>query len=64
MMKEYIPSEHVYHILRGHLLHYLKGFRGASALRGKAVHVNSPADLNSVLSEAEELLKMEGNYHS
>ena len=64
MMREYIPPEHVYHILRGHLLQYLKGFRGASALRGKAVHVNSLADLNSVLAEAEELLKMERNYHT
>ncbi len=59
MMKEYIPLEHVYHILRGHLLHYLKGFRGASGLRRKAVHVENLADLNSILAEAEELLRME-----
>ncbi len=59
LMKEYIPREHVYHIMRGHLLNYLKGFRGASGLRRKAVHVEKLTDLNSILAEAEELLRME-----
>ena len=58
-MKEYIPREHVYHILRGHLLNYLKGFRGASGLRRKAVHVENSTDLNGILAEAEKLLRME-----
>ena len=59
MMKEYIPKKHVYHILRGHLLQYLKGFGGASGLRRKAVHVENLTDLNSILAEAEELLIIE-----
>ncbi len=59
MMKEYIPQKHVYHILRGHLLKYFKGFIGASGLRSKAVHVENLTDLNSILAEAEELLMIE-----
>lgn len=59
MMMEYIPVEHVYSILRGHLLHYLRGFRGASSLRGKAVKVGSGMELSEVLAEAERLMDLE-----
>ncbi len=58
-MSEYIPESHLYHVLRGQLLNYIRGFRGAAALRGKAVGVDSREDLSDILSELEELLKTE-----
>lgn len=59
MMSEYIPEYHLYHILRGQLLHYIKGFRGASELRRKAVGVDSRDDLSDILHELGELLNIE-----
>lgn len=59
MMSEYIPEYHLHHILRGQLLHYIKGFRGASELRGRAVGVDSKEDLSDILYELEQLLNLE-----
>jgi tRNA-dihydrouridine synthase B len=59
MMSEYIPAYHIHRILRGQLLHYIKGFRGASELRGKAVKVDSRKDLSDILYELEKLLNLE-----
>ncbi|NOQ23139.1 MAG: tRNA dihydrouridine synthase DusB [Candidatus Aegiribacteria sp.] len=59
MMSEYIPVNHLYHILRGQLLHYIGGFRGAAGLRGRAVGVDCEEDLSDILSELEELLNAE-----
>jgi tRNA-dihydrouridine synthase len=59
MMSEYIPENHLYHILRGQLLHYIKGFRGASELRRKATGVDSMEDLSDILYELEQLLNLE-----
>jgi len=59
LMSEYIPERHLYHILRGHLLHYIKGFRGASELRSRAVKVESREDLSIILSELEKMLEIE-----
>ncbi len=53
-MKEYIPEKHLYHIMRGHLMNYLKGFEGASALRQKATRVSSDEDVEDVMTTAEE----------
>jgi len=59
MMSEYIPVNHLYHILRGQLLHYIRGFRGAADLRGKAVGVDCREDLSDILFELEILLNLE-----
>lgn len=59
MMSEYIPVNHLYHVMRGQLLHYIKGFRGAADLRNRAVGVDCREDLSDILSELEELLNTE-----
>ncbi len=59
MMSEYIPVNHLYHILRGQLLNYIRGFRGAAELRGRAVGVDCREDVSDILSELEELLNTE-----
>jgi len=55
MMREYLPAPHVYHVFRGHLVHYLRGFRGASELRSRAVRVESDGDVRAVCEMAEEM---------
>lgn len=55
-MKEYIPEKHIYHIMRGHLMNYLKGFEGASALRQKATRVSSDDDVAELLDCAEAVI--------
>jgi nifR3 family TIM-barrel protein len=55
MMKETIPAPFVYHVLRGHLVNYLRGFRGASELRARAVSVESDGDVAAICRIAEEL---------
>ena len=62
MMSEYIPENHLYHILRGYLLHYIKGFRGASELRSRAVRVDSKEDLLNILSDLQILLERRNNH--
>jgi hypothetical protein len=59
MMREYIPEEHVFHILRGHLLNYIRGFRGASMFRSMATGVDSEEDLENILGELEKQLDQE-----
>lgn len=56
MMKETIPPPWVFHIMRGHLVHYLKGFRGASALRSRAVSVESDEDVLALCRLAAETI--------
>ncbi len=58
-MSDYIPAAHLYGILRGQLLHYIRGFRGAADLRARAVGVDCREDLSDILSELEKLLKLE-----
>ena len=43
----------VFHAMRGHLVHYLKGFHGAALLREKAVRVGSAEDVGELVDEAE-----------
>ncbi|MBD3278786.1 MAG: tRNA dihydrouridine synthase DusB [Candidatus Aegiribacteria sp.] len=57
LMSRYIPVPHLYHILRGHLLQYIRDFRGASRLRGRASRVDSREDLEDILKVLEKLLK-------
>ncbi|MCK5115209.1 MAG: tRNA-dihydrouridine synthase family protein [Candidatus Aegiribacteria sp.] len=64
MMSEYIPVNHLYSILRGQLLKYIRGFRGAADLRGRAVGVDCREDLSDILSELEELLIAERQRNS
>lgn len=59
MMSEYITADHLHSILRGQLLNYIRGFRGAAELRGRAVRVGNRADLTDILSELQELLSVE-----
>ena len=59
MMKEHVPLNHVYPIFRGHLMHYIRGFRGAAELRAKAVSVASDEDVRELLSRVAELVALE-----
>jgi len=42
--------------MRGHLVHYLKGFPGAAGLRDRAVRVASSRDVLELADEAEALI--------
>lgn len=55
MLRGYLDSPHVYHVFRGHLVHYFRGFRGASELRNRAVRVESDDDVRTVCAMAEEM---------
>ena len=57
MMREYVPCGHLHHVLRGHLLQYIKGFRGASDLRCRAAGVDCAADVENILAELRDRLK-------
>jgi len=56
MMKESIPTEHVYCIFRGHLMHYIRGFRGAAGLRATAVSVASDGDVAGLMDTLADLV--------
>lgn len=64
MMSEYIHESHLYHVMRGQLLNYIKGFRGASELRCRATGVDSREDLSDILSELEEFLNRERQHYT
>jgi nifR3 family TIM-barrel protein len=53
MMEEYLPRRTALMRLRGHLSRYLRGFRGASELRERAVRVDTRRDVERVLDMAE-----------
>jgi tRNA-dihydrouridine synthase B len=53
MMMEFIPEPQVFHIFRGHLIQYFKGFHGAAELRRRAVAVCSLADVDIVARDAD-----------
>jgi nifR3 family TIM-barrel protein len=55
MMKEYIPVRHLYHIMRGHLVFYFRGFEGASDLRRRAVRAESAPEIDELAAEADGL---------
>ncbi len=59
MMSEYIPETHLYNVMRGQLLTYIKGFRGASELRCRAAGVDSKEDLSDILTDLEGFLSQE-----
>ncbi len=56
MMTEYIPSPQVFHIFRGHLVQYFKGFPGAADLRGRVVRTESIDDIDLIAREADTAL--------
>ncbi len=64
MMSGYIPANHLHSIIRGQLLNYIRGFRGAAKLRGRAVGVDCREDLSDILSELEEMLSAERQRNS
>lgn len=53
MMMEYVPAPQVFHIFRGHLVQYFRGFYGAAQLRKKAVSTESIHDVDIVAKEAD-----------
>lgn len=53
MMMEYIPSPQVFHIFRGHLVQYFRGFHGAADMRRRAVGTESLAEVDIVAREAD-----------
>ncbi len=50
------PQPGMFNAMRGHLVHYLKGFPGAACLRDRAVRVATPRDVLELADEAEELI--------
>ncbi len=59
MMAAYIPERHLYHIMRGHLVFYFRGFRGAPGFRNRAVRAESRSEIESLALEADLLLSGE-----
>ncbi|MCD4706870.1 MAG: tRNA-dihydrouridine synthase family protein [Candidatus Sabulitectum sp.] len=53
MMMEMIPEPQVFHIFRGHLVQYFRGFHGAADLRRRAVGTESFAEVDIVAREAD-----------
>ncbi|MCD6588676.1 MAG: tRNA-dihydrouridine synthase family protein [Candidatus Fermentibacteraceae bacterium] len=53
MMMEYIPSPQVFHIFRGHLVQYFRGFYGAAAIRNRAVRTESLREVDMLAAEAD-----------
>ena len=53
MMKEAIPEPQVYHIFRGHMVQYFKGFHGASDIRRRAVAAETWDEVDAVAREAD-----------
>jgi len=50
------PQPAIFNAMRGHLVHYLKGFPGAAGLRDRAVRVASSRDVLELADEAEALI--------
>lgn len=50
------PGTGIFNTMRGHLVHYMKGFPGAASLRDRVVRVASPRDVLELADEAEELI--------
>lgn len=50
------PQPAIFNTIRGHLVHYMKGFPGAACLRDRVVRVASPGDVLELADEAEELI--------
>jgi len=53
MMMETIPRPQVFHIFRGHLIQYFKGFAGAADFRRRAVATESLEDVDIIARDAD-----------
>ncbi len=53
MMMEQIPEPQVFHIFRGHLVQYFRGFEGAADLRRRAVASESFQEVDIIAREAD-----------
>jgi tRNA-dihydrouridine synthase B len=53
MMMEYIPPPQVFHIFRGHLVQYFRGFYGAADMRRRAVGTESLSEVDMLAAEAD-----------
>ncbi len=53
MMMESIPSPQVFHIFRGHLVQYFRGFYGAADMRRRAVRTESFSEVDTLAGEAD-----------
>lgn len=53
MMREQVPEPQVYHIFRGHLVQYFRGFHGAAEIRKRAVSTESFMEVDTVAREAD-----------
>jgi tRNA-dihydrouridine synthase B len=61
MMAAYIPEAHLYHVMRGHLVLYFRGFRGATSVRNRAVRAESRREIESLALEADRLMSGDDN---
>jgi len=57
MMSGYIPQRHLYHIMRGHLVLYFRGFRGASGIRDRAVRTESREQVEELALIADDMVQ-------
>ena len=53
MMQELIPEPQVYHIFRGHLVQYFRGFKGAAEIRKQAVSSESSSEVDRLARQAD-----------
>ena len=53
MMMELIPEPQVFHIFRGHLVQYFRGFHGAADFRRRAVGTESYEEVDIIAGEAD-----------
>ena len=57
MMMESVPEPQVYHIFRGHLVQYFRGFNGAAEIRKRAVSSESYQDVDRLAGLADIALQ-------
>ncbi|HPF32628.1 MAG TPA: tRNA-dihydrouridine synthase [Candidatus Sabulitectum sp.] len=63
MMMETIREPQVYHIFRGHMVQYFRGFRGAAEFRKRAVAAETFQEIRQICIEADEAMHREESVH-
>ena len=63
MRMETVPEPQVYHIFRGHMVQYFRGFRGAAEFRKRAVASESFQEIRQICREADEAMHREDMAH-
>ncbi|PIE52084.1 tRNA dihydrouridine synthase DusB [Candidatus Fermentibacteria bacterium] len=59
MMMEYVPEPYVFHIFRGHMVQYFRGFRGAAEIRKRAVSAETLEEIKEIAADADRAMHEE-----